>query len=123
MARSRASPSRRRRTQRLASALRPRCSARRLRRRRAAARLATPSSSRNRLLLAELVATSGQVGQTGGRLKKVELLAACLRQMHEEERAVGARYLAGELPQKTNIGYATVAEVMRQAPPAVSAEL
>ncbi|HUS29024.1 MAG TPA: ATP-dependent DNA ligase [Kofleriaceae bacterium] len=75
------------------------------------------------MLLAELVATSAQVTETSGRLKKIELLAKCLRQMEAEERAIGARYLAGELPQKTNIGYATVAEVMRQAMPAVAAYL
>jgi DNA ligase-1 len=72
------------------------------------------------VLLAELVATSAQVGETSGRLKKIELLASCLRQMASEERAIGARYLAGELPQKTNVGYATVGEVMRQAPAAVA---
>ena len=47
--------------------------------------------------------------QTSGRLKKIELLATCLRQMSVDERAIGARYLAGELPHKTGIGYATVA--------------
>jgi DNA ligase 1 len=73
--------------------------------------------------LAVLVATSAQVAETSGRLKKLELLAGCLRQMHEDERAIGARYLAGELPQKTNVGYATVAEVMRQTPPAGFSEL
>ncbi|HTL38864.1 MAG TPA: ATP-dependent DNA ligase [Kofleriaceae bacterium] len=67
------------------------------------------------MLLAELVATSAQVAETSGRLKKIELLATCLRQMSSDERAIGARYLAGELPQKTNVGYATVSEVMRQA--------
>jgi DNA ligase-1 len=75
------------------------------------------------VLLAELVATSAQVAETSGRLKKIDLLAACLRQMHEDERAIGARYLAGELPQKTNVGYATVAEVLRQAPAATAPDL
>ncbi len=77
----------------------------------------------DRVLLADLVSTSAQVTQTSGRLKKVDLLAACLRQMHEDERAIGARYLAGELPQKTNVGYAPVAEVMRQVPPAATPDL
>lgn len=75
------------------------------------------------MLLAELVETSAQVAQSSGRLKKIELLAACLRRMSDDERAIGARYLAAELPQKTNIGYATVAEVSRQTPPAVSSWL
>jgi DNA ligase-1 len=75
------------------------------------------------VLLAELVATSAQVTETSGRLKKIDLLAQCLRQMGEDERAIGARYLAAELPQKTGIGYATVAEVMRQTPAAQFAEL
>jgi DNA ligase 1 len=70
------------------------------------------------VLLSELVETSDQVSQTPGRLKKIELLATCLRNMNTDERAIGARYLAAQLPQKTGIGYATVAEVMRQARPA-----
>jgi DNA ligase-1 len=72
------------------------------------------------VLLAELVATSAQVTETSGRLKKIDLLASCLRQMHADERAIGARYLAAELPQKTNVGYATVSEVARQTPGAVA---
>jgi DNA ligase-1 len=43
--------------------------------------------------------------------------------MNADERAIGARYLAAELPQKTNIGYATVADVLRQAPAAATADL
>jgi DNA ligase 1 len=72
------------------------------------------------VLLAELVETSAQVSETSGRLKKIELLAGCLRRMNDDERAIGARFLAGELPHKTNIGYATVAEVARQTPPSAS---
>ncbi|HEY5946976.1 MAG TPA: hypothetical protein VIV40_15840, partial [Kofleriaceae bacterium] len=72
------------------------------------------------MLLSELVETSDQVGAVAGRLKKIELIARCLRNLGSDERAIGARYLAGQLPQKTGIGYATVAEVMRQAAPAVS---
>jgi DNA ligase-1 len=75
------------------------------------------------VLLAELVAASAQVTETSGRLKKVELLAQCLRRMHDDERSIGARYLAAELPQKTNIGYATVGEVMRQTGAAQVADL
>jgi DNA ligase-1 len=75
------------------------------------------------VLLGQLVDVSEQVGQTPGRLKKIELLAACLRNMTVDERAIGARYLAGQLPQKTGIGYATVHEVMQQAQAAASAWL
>jgi DNA ligase-1 len=60
---------------------------------------------------------SARVGEVAGKLKKVELIAACLREMGEGERAIGARYLAGEVPQKTNVGYALVQEVR---PPAAS---
>jgi DNA ligase-1 len=70
------------------------------------------------VLLGQLVETSDQVSQTAGRLRKIELLATCLRQLEPDERAIGARYLAAQLPQKTNIGYATVHEVMAQATPA-----
>ncbi|HEY5923509.1 MAG TPA: ATP-dependent DNA ligase [Kofleriaceae bacterium] len=72
------------------------------------------------MLLAQLVETSDQVAQVAGRLKKIELLATCLRQMTSDERAIGARYLAAQLPQKTGIGYATVGEVMKQATAAVA---
>jgi DNA ligase-1 len=65
------------------------------------------------MLLGQLVETSDQVAQTSGRLKKIELLAQCLRLMSADERAIGARYLAAQLPQKTGIGYATVHEVTR----------
>jgi ATP-dependent DNA ligase I len=69
---------------------------------------------------AELAATSGSVAQTSSRLKKIELLATCLRQMEPDERAIGARYLANAIPQKTGIGYATVQEAMRAATPAMA---
>jgi DNA ligase 1 len=69
------------------------------------------------VLLAELVSTSAQVTETRARLKKIELLASCLRQLNDDERSIGARYLAAELPQKTSIGYATISEVMSATPP------
>ncbi len=72
------------------------------------------------VLLAQLVETSDQVAQSASRLKKIELLATCLRRLEPDERAIGARYLAAELPQKTGIGYATVHEVIEQAQPAVA---
>ena len=70
------------------------------------------------MLFGELTATSIAVAETSGRLKKVELLATCLRQMSGDERAIGARYLAGQVPQKTGIGYAMISEVRGAAPAA-----
>ena len=70
------------------------------------------------MLLRQLVDTSAAVAETSGRLKKIGLLADCLRAMDAGERAIGARYLAGEIPQKTGIGYATAGEVERTTPPA-----
>ena len=70
------------------------------------------------MLLSQLVETSDQVGAISGRLKKIELIATLLRQLGPDERAIGARYLAGQLPQKTGIGFATVHEAMAQAQPA-----
>jgi DNA ligase-1 len=75
------------------------------------------------VLLRALVDTSTAVSQTAGRLKKIGLIAECLRAMTEGERAIGARYLAGEIPQKTNIGYATAGEVARTTPPASEPQL
>jgi DNA ligase-1 len=64
--------------------------------------------------LAELVATSGAVAETSSRLKKIELLASCLRQMTPDEREIGARYLAGDVPQKLGVGYAIVHETLAE---------
>jgi DNA ligase 1 len=72
------------------------------------------------VLLGQLVETSDHVAQTAGRIRKIELLASCLRQLERDDRAIGARYLAGQLPQKTNVGFATVYEVMAEATPAVA---
>jgi DNA ligase-1 len=75
------------------------------------------------VLLRALVDASAAVAETSGRLKKIGLIADCLRAMDEGERAIGARYLAGEIPQKTNIGYATAGEVARTTPPASEPQL
>jgi DNA ligase-1 len=72
------------------------------------------------VLFADLVATSSSVADTAARLKKIDLLATCLRQMDRDERAIGARYLASTVPQKTGIGWAIVQEVMRAATPAAA---
>jgi DNA ligase 1 len=70
------------------------------------------------VLFSELAARSAEVAGTSSRLKKIELLATCLRQMSNDERAIGARYLAGEMPQKTGVGYAQIAEVRNAVTPA-----
>lgn len=70
------------------------------------------------MLFSELSATSAAVAETSGRLKKIDLLATCLRQMSADERAIGAHFLAGELPHKTNVGYALIAEVRGAPAPA-----
>jgi DNA ligase-1 len=69
-------------------------------------------------LFAELVETSAEVGQASGRNRKIELLAGFLRRLSFEERAIGARYVAGDSGHKTNIGYALAGEVAREATPA-----
>jgi DNA ligase 1 len=69
---------------------------------------------------AELVATSTAVAQTAGRLKKIDLLAMCLRRMPGDERAIGARFLAGIVSHKTGIGYALIGELRGAAPAAAA---
>jgi DNA ligase-1 len=75
------------------------------------------------VLLRQLVETSAAVAESAGRLKKIGLLGDCLRAMDDGERAIGARYLAGEIPQKTGIGYATAGDVQRVTPPASEPQL
>ncbi|MFT3698136.1 MAG: ATP-dependent DNA ligase [Kofleriaceae bacterium] len=65
------------------------------------------------MLFGELTATSAAIADTSGRLKKIDLIATCLRQMEPDERAIGTRFLAGEIPQKTNVGYALIAEIRK----------
>jgi DNA ligase-1 len=63
------------------------------------------------VLFAELVQTSEAVAATSASSKKVEALAAALCRMSAEEHAIGARHLAGEVPQKTGIGWAMAHDV------------
>ncbi len=72
------------------------------------------------MLFSELAETSVAVAETAGRLKKIELLATCLRQMSVDERAIGAHFLSGEVPHKTHVGYAQLAEIRAAAPPAAA---
>jgi DNA ligase-1 len=69
------------------------------------------------VLFAQLVEVSNAVATTSGRLAKIERLASVLRQLAPDERATGARYLAGIVPQKTGIGFALVHAL---APPAAA---
>jgi DNA ligase-1 len=58
-------------------------------------------------LLAVIVDTSKRVTDTSSRSAKVRELAATLRALGRDELAIGAAYLAGELPQgRIGIGYA-----------------
>jgi DNA ligase-1 len=60
-------------------------------------------------LLADLVQTSREVGETSSRLAKVRALAARLRLLDANEIAVGANYLSGSAPQgRFGIGYAVL---------------
>ena len=70
------------------------------------------------MLFEAIAQTSADVASVPGKKKKVDRLAALLLQAPADERAIAARYLAGEPGHKTGAGYATVAEVR---PPAATA--
>src|SRR4051812_3520142 len=76
-----------------------------------------------RVLFERVVETSAEVAATSGKKKKVERIAALLTAAGAEERAIAARYLSGEVGHKLGIGYATVAELRGQVPPATAASL
>ena len=62
-------------------------------------------------LLADLVQTSQEVGETSSRLGKVRALAARLRTLNADEVAIGAHYLSGSAPQgRIGIGYSVLQE-------------
>jgi DNA ligase-1 len=73
------------------------------------------------VLLARVVETSVEVAATAARNGKLARLAACLREMAADERAVGARMLAGEQPHKAGVGYVLARDAA--APPAHAATL
>ena len=60
-------------------------------------------------LLADLVATSAAVAATRSRLAKVEALAALLRRLGPAEIRAAVDFLCGRPPQRTGVGWATVA--------------
>ncbi|HWO23744.1 MAG TPA: ATP-dependent DNA ligase [Kofleriaceae bacterium] len=75
------------------------------------------------MLLEQVAQTSAAVGQTAGKKKKTELLGKLLAEVPAGERAIAARYLAGDVGHKLGIGYATAGELRGQVPPAAAATL
>jgi DNA ligase 1 len=61
------------------------------------------------MLLYEIAETSRMLAGTSARLKKVEILASCLRRLQPDEVRVAVAYLSGELPQGSiGIGWAYI---------------
>lgn len=75
------------------------------------------------VLLEQVAQTSAAVAQIAGRKKKIELIASLLAEAPAGERAIAARYLAGEVGRKLSIGYATVGELRGRVAPAAAARL
>jgi DNA ligase-1 len=75
------------------------------------------------VLLEQVAQTSATVAQTAGKKRKTELIAALLAEVPADERAIAARYLAGDVGRKLGIGYATVGELRDAVPPAAVASL
>jgi DNA ligase-1 len=75
------------------------------------------------VLLARVVETSAAVAATSARGKKLALIAECLRALAPDERAIGARYLAGVVGYTTGIGYALAHGVAARATPAAEPSL
>jgi len=76
------------------------------------------------MLLNELVLTSRQVAATSGRLAKINLLAALLKQARPEEIETTIAYLSGSVRQsKLGVGWATLQTVKGQTVSAPSLEI
>ena len=75
------------------------------------------------VLYARIAETSAAVAQTSAKKKKVELIAALLRELPAEERAITARHLSGEVGHKIGVGYATVGELRGAVPRATEPTL
>jgi ATP-dependent DNA ligase I len=61
------------------------------------------------VLLARIADTSAAVAASSARLKKIELLAATLAELHPDEVAVGVAYLSGVLPHAPiGVGWAAL---------------
>jgi DNA ligase 1 len=64
------------------------------------------------MLFRELVEVSKRVNATTSKKEKASLLADCLKQSQGQEIALGASYLAGQIPQGSlGIGWATLQKV------------
>ncbi|WP_443093404.1 ATP-dependent DNA ligase [Gordonia crocea] len=75
------------------------------------------------MLLGDVAATSGRVGQTRGRTEKTAAIADLLRRAGAEEIATVTAWLSGELPQgRIGVGWSSLRNLSRQ-PPAVAAGL
>jgi DNA ligase 1 len=76
------------------------------------------------MLLEEVARTSAGVAETSARLKKIELLASCLRQAASEEVEVAVAYLSGELPHAPiGVGWAALRDLPPAASPPATLEL
>ncbi|MDB4960195.1 MAG: ligase ATP-dependent Dnl1 [Myxococcales bacterium] len=75
------------------------------------------------VLFEQSARTSAEVARTSGKKKKVELIAALIRDVPPDERAIAARHLSGDVGRKLGIGYATVAELRGAVAPAANATL
>jgi ATP-dependent DNA ligase I len=61
------------------------------------------------MLLYEIAETSRTLAETSARLKKIDMLASCLRRLRADEVRVAVDYLSGELPQGSiGIGWAYI---------------
>jgi len=70
------------------------------------------------VLLAEIAEVSRRVGATGGRLAKIEMLAAALREAGPLEVPIAVAYLSGELPQRQiGVGWAALRGASGGRPP------
>jgi ATP-dependent DNA ligase I len=70
------------------------------------------------VLLAEIAEVSRRVGATGGRLAKIETLAAALREAGPLEVPIAVAYLSGELPQRQiGVGWAALRGAAGSGPP------
>jgi ATP-dependent DNA ligase I len=78
-----------------------------------------PALRENRwVLLAEIAEVSRRVGATGGRLAKIETLAAALREAGPLEVPIAVAYLSGELPQRQiGVGWAALRGAAGSGPP------
>lgn len=72
------------------------------------------------MYLERLAQTSAQVAATTSRKAKVAHLAALLREVPPGERAIAARYLAGDVGHKLGVGIALVGALRSHIPPATA---